>query len=111
MYLRAWKKDSVISETPEYMGISGHTYRLDFQVDDQGVVAISPHPLSVSTAIKKLLDIVSAPVNEGVRLQVVLDDRKQPDEAKSEAAVLNAVADVLMMSRLEALAGAVVSTN
>lgn len=102
--LRAWKPKKDLVESPEYVGISGHTYKFDFRHDGEVVIAIAPHPLSVSAALKKMVDVISAPSNDGLKLTVVLDDRTQPDEARSEGAVLGAVAGVLMMSRLEQLA-------
>lgn len=105
MCLRAWKPTKEIIEGPEYTGISGNTYRFDFKQDNEVIVAIAPHPLSVGAALKKMVDVISAPSNQGMKLTVVLDDRDQPFDAKSEGAVLGAVAGVIMMSRLEGLAG------
>lgn len=104
MCIRSWKRDAEIKPEPEYVGISGHTYKLDFSVDGEAIVAITPHPASVSAALKKMVDIISAPANAGLSIQVVLDDRSQPEEARSEGVILNAVANVLMMSTLEKLA-------
>lgn len=104
MCLQAWRQNALINRDPEYMGISGHAYKLDLTIDGEAVVAISPHPASVSAALKKMVDITSSPTNRGLVIKVVLDDRKHPEEAKSEGAILNAVAEVLMMSRLEKLA-------
>ncbi|HLR78537.1 MAG TPA: DUF1828 domain-containing protein [Burkholderiaceae bacterium] len=104
MCLRAWKPDATIESNPEYSGISGQTYELDLSIDGEAIIAISPHPASVSAALKKMVDIVSAPANADLSIKVVLDDRRQPNEAKTEGAILNAIATVLMMSRLEKLA-------
>lgn len=109
--LLAWKKDSSFTRSPEYKGISGHTYKLDFNLDGEAIVAISPHPQSVSAALKKIVDIISAPPNQGMPVKVVLDDRHAPEAAKNEGLVLGAVSDVLMMSKLEALAGSSAAYN
>lgn len=111
MCLKAWKPHDELIESPEYTGISGHAYRFDFKHGSDIVIAISPHPLSVSAALKKMVDVISAPANQGMSLTVVLDDRSQPDQAKSEGAVLGAVAGVLMMTKLEQLANAHSSVN
>lgn len=103
--LQAWKSNADIVRDKTYQGISGYTYTLDFSVEGEAVIAIKPHPNSVSSALKKMIDIISAPVNQGLKMNVVIDDRQQPTEARSEGAVLNAVADVLMMTKLEKLAG------
>ncbi|MGS1115990.1 DUF1828 domain-containing protein [Castellaniella sp. UC4442_H9] len=106
MCLQAWKRDAVIDKEPEYVGISGHSYKLDLSLNGEAIIAISPHPASVSASLKKMVDIISAPRNKDIAMKVILDDRKQPKEAKSEGAILNAVATVLMMSTLERLAHA-----
>lgn len=111
MCLKAWKPADELVEGPEFTGISGHAYRFDFQQGSDIVIAISPHPLSVSAALKKMVDVISAPFNQNISLTVVLDDRAQPDQAKSEGAVLGAVAGVLMMSKLEHLASVHSSIN
>lgn len=109
--LQAWKPGANITRAPEYLGISGHAYALDFSIDGEAIIAIKPHPNSVSAALKKMVDIISAPSNQGLTMSVVIDDRQQPSEARSEGAVLNAVADVLMMSKLEQLAKSTTSIN
>lgn len=102
--LRSWRPTEDLVEGPEFTGISGNTYRFDFKQGGEVIVAITPHPLSVGAALKKMVDVISAPANQGIELTVILDDRSQPLEAKSEGAVLDAVAGVLMMSKLESLA-------
>jgi len=94
----------VIEKEPEFAGISGYSYKLDLRMDEEAIIALAPHPASVSAALKKMADIISAPTNSGLSLKVVLDDRGMPEEAKREGAILNAVSTVLMMSKLEKLA-------
>jgi hypothetical protein len=72
-----------------------------FDFNGNGVLAITPHKLTVSSAIRKLLDIKSKPENAGFEPLVVLDDRADPEAAKSEGRVLDAVSRVWTMSRLE----------
>ena len=102
--LQSWKTGADIARDREYQGISGRAYTIDFTVDGEVLLAIRPHPNSVSSALKKMIDIISAPVNRGLKMTVVLDDRQQLEDAKSEGAVLNAVAEVMMMSKLAELA-------
>jgi hypothetical protein len=99
--LRAWKPMAKISTHPEYAGISGHVYKLDFSFDGDAVIATGPHHAAVSTAAKKLLDIRALPANAGLKLIVVLDDRHDAAAARREGLNLDSVANVLMMSRLE----------
>lgn len=105
MCLRVVKPQAEIVERPEYIGISGHKYKLDFKFDGDAVIATSPHPNAVSSAAKKLLDIRAAAENQGIKIVVVLDDRYDPDAAKKEGLILDSVANVWMMKRLEQQAG------
>lgn len=105
MCLRAIKPEAEIIEEPEYVGISGHKYKLDFKFEGNAVIATSPHPNAVSSAAKKLLDIRAAAENQGIKIIVVLDDRHDPEAAKREGLILDSVANVWMMRRLEKQAG------
>ncbi len=104
MYLKAWKPMALITREPEYVGISGQTYKLDLNFDGQGVVATSAHPNSVSASIKKLLDIRSSPHNINVDLMVVIDDRQDRESAAKDSLVIQNVAKVMQLSSLEKLA-------
>lgn len=99
--LRAIKPQAKIEDEPEYIGISGHRYKLDLKWDDQAVVAISTHHAAVGAAAKKLLDIRGSNENSGLKILVVIDDRANEEAAKSEGRILDSVANVWMMSRLE----------
>lgn len=103
--LRAWKPNSIIATGPEYKGISGHVYKLDFSVDHDAVLAITPHHASISSAAKKLLDIRAVDAYSKLKIIVVVDDRQERDAAKREGRVLDSVGSVMMMSALERQAG------
>ncbi len=105
LYLRAWKPKANLRPEPQYTGISGNTYTLDFDLDGKAVVAITTHPNSVSSALRKLLDIRSSPANSKLQTLVVLDDRFDQEAAKRESLVLESVASVLPMTRLQKNAG------
>ena len=96
--LQAWKPGSVITTAPEYQGISGHLYRLDFAVDRDAVLAITPHHAPVSSAAKKLPDIRAVEAHAKLKIIVVVDDRQERDAARREGLVLESVASVMMMS-------------
>ena len=100
MYLRAWKPSAPLIREPEYQGITGHVYKLDFDFDGRPVAAINTHHSTVSSTIRKLLDITNRPENVA-RPLVILDDRADAKHAKMEALVIQAVADVLVFSALE----------
>ncbi|MRW87664.1 DUF1828 domain-containing protein [Pseudoduganella sp. FT26W] len=103
--LRAWKPKSVIGDSPEYKGISGHVYKLHFSLDDDAVLAVNPRHASVSSAAKKLLDIRAVDQYKGLKIIVVMDDRHDRQSARNEARVLDVVGSVIMMSALERQAG------
>lgn len=103
--LRAWRPSARISDGPEYTGISGHIYRLDFSVDDEVVIAVTPHHASVGSAAKKLLDIRGVHAYKDLKVIVIMEDRQDPESAKHEGRVLDSVSNVMMMSALERRAG------
>ena len=106
MYLTAWKRTKDILKQQDSRGVSGHTYKLDFIIEENAFLAIYPSARAVSSALRKMIDITSSPSNQDLSITVILDDRKDQESARAEGLVLGAVADVLMMSRLEHLAGA-----
>jgi hypothetical protein len=103
--LHAWKPNAQLTEDPEYIGISGESYKLDFDFNGEAVIAISPHHSAVGAAVKKLLDIKSAPKNSGLKVLVVIDDRYDSKAAKKEGLIMDALATVWPMTRLEKQAG------
>lgn len=103
--LHAWKPNVGITKSPEYTGVSGQSYELDFDFNGEAVIAISPHHNAVSAAIKKLLDIKSAPANAGLKVLAVIDDRYDSKAAKREGLIMDALATVWPMTRLEQQAG------
>lgn len=103
--LKAWKPNAHLVERPSYTGVSGLEYQLDFDLDGEGVIAISPHHVAVSAAIKKLLDIKSRPEHSELRVMAIIDDRQDMKAAKREGLIMDALASVWMMSRLEERAG------
>jgi hypothetical protein len=103
--LRTLKPAAVFREAPEYVGISGASYKADFDFDGNAVLAINPHHSAVSSAAKKILDIRAAPSNADLDVIVIIDDRRDAKNAKSEGLILGSVAKVWMMSRLEREAG------
>ncbi|TFW17257.1 DUF1828 domain-containing protein [Duganella callida] len=105
IYLQAWRPTARISAGPEYTGISGHIYRLDFSIDSDAVIAITPHHTSVGAAAKKLLDIRAVPAYRELKVIVIMDDRREPDAAHREGRVLDSVGNVMMMTSLERRAG------
>lgn len=103
--LHAWKPYANLIKYPEFTGISGQVYKLDFDFNGEAVIAISPHHSAVSAAIKKLLDIKSAPGNSHLKVLAIIDDRYDSKTAKKEGLIMDALATVWPMTRLEQKAG------
>lgn len=101
MCLRAWKSSSTLRDGREFVGISGHSYKMDVEFDGVSVLAIGTHPAAVSSTAKKLLDIRAASENQGLEVMVVIDDRADSETAKREGLVLNSVSNVMMMTKLQ----------
>lgn len=101
MCLRAWKPDADMIRDPDFQGISGQIYKLDFLFDGQGIVATSAHPNAVSSVIKKLLDIRTLPSNASLKLLAIIDDRKDQDAAKRDSLVIQSVSEVMPFTTLE----------
>lgn len=99
--LRSWKPEANLSAGEEFRGVSGARYKLDFDLNGQGVVAISPHPNTVSSTAKKLLDIRASVDNQGLEILIVIDDRRAAEVAKKEGLILDSLGNVMMMTRLE----------
>lgn len=89
-------------ESGEYFGISGHAYKFDFIQGEDGVLSVTTHPNSISTALKKILDINN---NNDISTLVVIDDRNDRIEANNQSKLLSAAASkVMLMTDLENLA-------
>jgi len=109
--LRAWKPHAEIIESPQFIGVSGQVYKLDFDMDGEGIIAISPHHAAVSAAIKKLLDIKSRPENSELKILAIIDDRYDEKAAKREGLIMDALANVWPMTKLEERAGSYRARN
>lgn len=101
MCLRAWKSSALIDDGQEYVGISGHAYKMDLQFDGNPVIAIGTHPATVGATAKKLLDIRAATGNEKLRILLIIDDRRDANAAKSEGLILDSLSNVMMMTQLQ----------
>lgn len=101
MYFRAAYPDQSQTVSPEYLGISGHVYKFDFIHGDKAVMAITPHHASVSSAIKKIVDLNQKTENDSLNTLIVIDDRHDPIAASNETKILTAISNVLPMTELE----------
>ncbi len=111
MCFKAAYPNQIQSQSPEYVGISGHTYKFDFIHGDSAVLAVTPHHASISSAIKKLVDLNQVSGNNSLKTLIVIEDRLEPNAANNETKVLTAISNVLPMTKLEQLANVSASLN
>lgn len=108
MYLRAWKPHAALSERPApLVGLSGKAYAFQLAIDGEYVDAINPHPNATGGELRKLVDVRASATNRDARIRVVLDDRRDPDAALQEGAILGNLATTWTMSKLIRAAGGV----
>lgn len=101
MALRAWKPKASITPEPDFEGVSGRKYTLDFLLDGQPVAVTGAHANSVSAVLHRLLDIHGNPRASEFKPLVIIDDRSDPEAAKREAAIMQSVSTVMPFSALE----------
>lgn len=101
MAYRAIYPDAEISRNPGFKGVSGKTVNLDLLVNGVGIAVTSTHHSAINAALHKIVDISQSTQNSGRKLRFVIDDREDPEKAKSEAFILQAAAEVQLLSNLE----------
>lgn len=109
MHLIAWKGQDHVTSSPEFTGMSKLRYALDFMVDDEAVIAIKPHPVSVGSALKKMVDIAGA--QPDIKFRIVIEDREKPEAAETEGIILTSMATVMPMTRLIKVSEATAALN
>lgn len=101
MYFKSVYPHKEQKESPEYIGVSGHKYKFDFVHGGDAILAISSHPNSVASTLKKLIDIKQQSINSNLSSLVVIDDRQDKELANSQSKILTAVSKVLPMTTLQ----------
>ena len=101
MCLKAWKSTVPLGDGQEFTGVSGYVYKMDFEFDGAAVLAIGTHPATVGSTAKKLLDIRAETLNGGLKILLIIDDRRNADAAKSEGLILDSLSNVMMMTQLQ----------
>lgn len=99
--LRAWKPSAELLYGREVRGVTQLTHKLDFLFDGTGIFAISCNGRTVSSTIKKVIDIRGSADNNSMPMLVVIDDRYDSDAAARESLVIQAVAPVMSFTALE----------
>lgn len=100
MALRAWKPDATISLDPEFEGVTGKRYKLEFLLNGQPVAVTGAHANSVSALLHRLLDIHALPANQGFKPLVIIDDRTDPEAARRESSIIQNVSTVMPFTAL-----------
>lgn len=101
MAYRALRPQADIEPSPSFTGISGKVVQLDLLVDGVGIAVTSTHHAAVNAALHKVVDISQSTQNAGLKLRFVIDDRIDATKARSEANILQAAAEVQLLSNLE----------
>lgn len=98
MHLMAWKGKDHVKPGPKFTGMSKTEYTLDFLVDSEAVLAIKPNPLSVGSALKKMVDIAGN--DPRIRFRVIVEDRDSPEAASTQGIILSSMATVTPLTKL-----------
>jgi Domain of unknown function DUF1828 len=96
-YLRASKPNAVFESAPFVHGHSGKNYRFHFSFDGWLVDAARPNGNRTGAILRKSLDVKNAADHQ---IMVVMDDREEPDRAKSETDILSTTVSVLQFTAL-----------
>lgn len=101
LYLLALSPAGYVERDIPLRGISGR-YR-KFPVKLNGVLydAVGTHPASSASMVKKLYDVTAAPSNMDAKITVVVDDRKDAEQASSDIQIYSGLAHVDKMSGLQ----------
>lgn len=99
MYLKTIDPEMTQEPSPEYIGISGHKYTFDFLHGDDAILTIGTHASAVNAAFRKIYDINN---NNPISSYVIIDDRENKEEAKSQQILFSTVASkISTVSSLE----------
>lgn len=98
MHLMAWKGKDHVKAGPKFTGMSKTKYTLDFMVDGEAVLAIKPSPLSVGSALKKMVDIAGN--DPKIRFRVIIEDRDSAENASTQGIILSSMATVTPLTKL-----------
>lgn len=100
-FLKQWKPYAPLVRAPKIHGISGREYEFDFLFEDTLVDVVSSRPQSTAAKIRKLADVTGIPSQYEKPMLIIIDDRRNPQQAKQEAAILRQFAPTKTISWLE----------
>ncbi|MBF0784470.1 DUF1828 domain-containing protein [Muribacter muris] len=105
-YLRAWKPQATLIKKPKISGISGHEYIFDFQLEQDLIMAISPSPNAVGSAMRKAGDVLSGSFLDDRHILIIVDDRSDDlfqKKAEEEIKIISTLAKAVPFSNLQSL--------
>ena len=105
LYLRAWRHQEVVMDPDPVQGFSGAQHRFAMRQGNEYIDAIGPSSASSGAEARKLLDVRASAAHAALDVRVVIDDRRDPDKAATEAAILGRFAKVWPLSKLVQSAG------
>lgn len=100
MALRERDQHAEIVPAPTYRGISGKERALAFRYNGTGVAVTTTHHASVSAALMSMMDIRQQPENSTREFMFIIEDAEDPERAKADSLIMQAVAPVQLMSNL-----------
>ena len=101
LYLLAINPESYIERDIPLRGISGNYRKFPMKLNGVLYDAVGTHPASSASMVKKLYDVTAAPSNMDAKITVVVDDRKDAEQAKSDIQIYSGLAHVDKMSGLQ----------
>ena len=101
MYLMALNPSQSIQTDVQLRGISGKFRQFPIKLNSTLYDAVGTHPASSAAMVKKLYDVTSSPGNSAVQITVVVDDRKDVEQAKSDIQIYSGLAHVNKISALQ----------
>jgi len=101
MAITAANPNAHIQRDQVFASISKKKRTLPIVADGVGIAIASPHHASVNAALHTMVDITQSSENRGKSFLFVLNDKTDPESAKAEASVLQAVAPVRLLSDME----------
>jgi len=101
MYLRAWRPQAAVVFDPEPVtGISASEHRFALLQGDEYIDAIGASQAAGAAEVRKLADIRASQRNAGLDIRVIVDDRRHPERAATELAIIGRFAKAWPMSKL-----------
>lgn len=98
--LQVWRSSEQMVFLPEYKGISKTTYKLDFSIGNEAIIVATPHPNSVGSALKKMVDIAGS--GNTTQFRVILEDRSiEKSNFDSQSIILSTMATVMPFTLLK----------